>query len=543
MVPKNKLYCADNLHILRDVKEIPDESVDLIYLDPPYQAQKHYNVIWEDAQAQLLAFQELWHWTPGVQWNYERLQTEYPKTGIYLRAQVECMGTTGLTAYLVNMACRLVECRRVLKSSGNLFIHHSPTFDAYMKVMCDQIFGFSNSKREVIWKRTSSHGGAKSFPIVHDRLLHYVKDAAKAKWFSQYQPYTTKYTAARFRKDPLTGELVDDCDLTGGGVVSGPCGQPWRGYDPSVVGEGRHFAIPGATALAYAERTGKSLRNIKPYPAKLDALDAAGLIHWTSNGTPRAIKPLKNLRGKVVTSIWDDIPPVNSQAKCRTGPSITRKPVDLISRILHCCTEPGDVYLDTFCGCGPGIEAAHALGRQWIGIDITASAIDAIEAHLVTRFGSAVKSEYALEIVPTTLVEARRLARRNPFKFESWVVKVLGAKAYKQNQRGDGGVDGILVFHDESVQGERKSRRIVISVKSSKKPLINDVRALWETRERMGADICVFVSLNTFGKNSTIPSLAASKGFYTDSKGVAHSRFQLLTAGEVVLGSGISYPR
>ena len=471
----NVLYYGDNLDILR--RYIPDESVDLIYLDPPFNSDRNYNVIFKDesgrkSDAQLLAFEDTWHWGPSAEATYAYLtetarhQGRIPDTVSTIMAALRTgIGENQMMAYLVEMAVRLVELRRVLKPTGSLYLHCDPTASHYLKLVLDTVFDPRNFRNEVIWKRTSAHSSAKRYGPVHDDLLFYSKTGAP-KWVGGNQPYDPSYIAQRFTRGGE--EPWKDADLTGSGVRHGETGGAWRGFDPTA--KGRHWAYP---------------------PEELDRLDSAGRIYWPPRGGwPRFKKPLAEARGVPLQDVWTDIPPLNSQAKERLGWD-TQKPVTLLERIISASSSRGDVILDPFCGCGTALVAAQKLNRTWIGIDVTYLSIAVMRARLKDTFGLA-----NVEVIgqPTEVEGARQLAQspEGRYQFQWWALGLIDAQPVGGVERkgADRGIDGRITFTGE----DKKLESVLVSVKSGH---VNSsmVRDLKGTVEREKAAMGIFVTL------------------------------------------------
>lgn len=242
-ITQNTLFYGDNLPILREY--IPDESIDLVYLDPPFNSNRSYNVLFKDesgraSDAQLIAFDDSWHWGKTAEETYYEIITHSPlHISKLINAMREFIGTNQVMAYLAMMTARLVELHRVLKSTGSLYLHCDPTASHYLKIILDNIFGPQNFRNEIIWKRQSAHSGAKRWGDVHDILLFYSKSNLYT-WVSTYQPYLEEYLKDKYRFEDHRGKYMTD-NLTGAGITRGGSGQQWRGFNPAVIG--RHWAI------------------------------------------------------------------------------------------------------------------------------------------------------------------------------------------------------------------------------------------------------------------------------------------------------------
>ena len=380
----NTLYFGDNLEIIS--KYIADESVDLIYLDPPFNSQRAYNVIFQDktgkaASSQIKAFEDTWAWMPETQDAFDAImEGHYPlELKDMMKAFREYMGTTNLMAYLTMMAIRLVELRRVLKESGSIYLHCDPTASHYLKILMDQIFGINNFLNEITWKRTHAHGSSRRYGPVHDIIFLYSK-TDKYSWTYYKGKHDDKYIEKYFKLiDSNTGRRYQPISLTGPGKTKGDSGKPWRGIDPTAVG--RHWALPAEIIKKLG------IEESLPIQTKLDELDSLGYIYWPkkSAGTPRLKSYADELSGQALPDIWVDIPPVSAHSKERLGYQ-TQKPMALLERIIKASSNEGDVVLDPFCGCGTAVAAAEKLGRKWIGIDITHLAIALIKKRITDLF-------------------------------------------------------------------------------------------------------------------------------------------------------------
>ena len=280
------------------------------------------------------------------------------------------------------MASRLVEMRRVLRTTGSIYLHCDPTTSHYLKLLMDAVFGARNFKSEVVWKRTSAHSGSKRWGPVHDTLLYFSK-SKKYVWNNVYQFYTKEYIEEFYRHEDERGKYRIG-DLTGAGTRAGESGKPWRRVDPTDAG--RHWAVPNRTIEALL-----GTKAIKwPINKKLDALDKANLIYWPPRGrVPQFKRYLDTSKGVPITDVVTDISVISTHAAERLGYP-TQKPLALLERIVSASSNPGDIVLDPFCGCGTTVDAAQKLGRRWIGIDITHLAINLIKHRLQDTYGAAI---------------------------------------------------------------------------------------------------------------------------------------------------------
>ncbi|HEX2080286.1 MAG TPA: DNA methyltransferase [Longimicrobium sp.] len=508
------LYYGDNLDILRS--EIGDETVDLVYLDPPFNSSQEYNVLFTErdgtlALAQEKAFGDTWQWNAASALAYEELiETGPEKVAQALRAFRAFLGENDILAYLSMMAPRLIELKRVLKSTGSIYLHCDPTASHYLKLLMDAVFGPEFFRNEIIWKRTSAHSGAKKYAPVHDVLLYYGR-TSRVIWNTPRTEYDKAYLDKYYKFDDGDGRLYWRADLCAAGVRNGRSGMPWRGIDPTEKGMHWKYTID-----------------------RLDQLDAEGRIYWPPKGKMPQYKRYRDeLKGKVVTDIWDDVDRINPVAAERLGYA-TQKPEALLERIIKASSNPGDTVLDPFCGCGTTVAAAENLQRRWIGIDITYRAINLIRWRLTNAHGKAV--HYTVHGLPSTLADAHALAEQDRHQFQWWALDFVGVRE-RQKKGADRGIDGRLFFHDEP--GKGKTKQIIFSVKSGHVG-VKDVRELSDVVRREGAQIGVLLTLRLPTRN--MRTEAASAGFYKSPWGYQYPRIQILTIQDLFEGRRVSYP-
>jgi DNA modification methylase len=530
-MPSNTLYYGDNLEVMR--KYLPDECIDLVYLDPPFNSNRDYNLLFreqsgEPAQGQIKAFTDTWQWSERA---YDEFCQTCPKPALVELVQgfVRTLGRNDLTAYLVMMAPRLVELHRVLKPTGSLYLHCDPTASHYLKVMLDVIFGARNFRNEIVWKRTSAHSGAKRWGDVHDILLFYSK-TEDYQWNTVFQPHETKHVESKYTFADTRGKYMPS-DLTGAGRTSGDSGKPWRGYDPSALG--RHWAVPRKIV---EELVGKERALQMTTQEKLDLLDAHGYIHWPAQGKgfPRFKKYLSE--GVLIQDVITDIPPINSQARERLGYP-TQKPLALLERILQASSNEGDIVLDPFCGCGTAIVAAQKLNRRWIGIDITHLAIALIKYRLSDMFDLKEGTDYRVVGEPTSVEDARALAQHDRDEFQKWAIGLIPrARPYQDKKGKDTGIDGVLFFKDDL----KDPKRALIQVKSGRVS-VKDVRDFRGVLEREGATLGLFVTLEPPTRDMV--QEAEQAGFYTTPLGnLRIPRLQIRTVEALLGGEGFAIP-
>lgn len=517
-ITQNTLFYGDNLEILRQY--IPDASVDLIYLDPPFNSNRSYNVLFKDesgkeSEAQITAFDDTWHWNMAAEQTYKELVTQAPeRVGAMIGALRQFIGANQMMAYLVMMAARLVELRRVLKPSGSLYLHCDPTASHYLKIVLDTIFGGENFLNEIIWQRTAVKGDVRrKFGAVHDIILVYTK--------SQEYVYNVIYSLPdveyheRFRYDDNDGR---------GPYQSAPLDSP--NPRPNLTYEYKGYPPPP-----------KGWRVSLEVMKQLDA-DGRLIFPPTLNGRIRRKVYLNEQGGPKIADVWTDITPLQGASAERLGYP-TQKPLSLLERIILSSSNPGDLVLDPFCGCGTSIAAAQKLGRRWVGIDITHLSIALQKYRLKDMFPDA-----AFTVIgePEDVGAARQLAQDDRYQFQWWALSLVKAKPLggddKSGKKGsDKGIDGSINFIDDA---SGKPKRVLVQVKSGKVKS-GDVRDLRGVVEREQAAIGVFISLEP--ATSEMTKEAATAGFY-HSPGwhQDYPRIQILTIAELLAGTGIKMP-
>jgi len=533
MDARNKLYFGDNLKILRQY--VPDASADLIYLDPPFNSQATYNVLFkeksgEESAAQIMAFEDTWQWGRESEAVYREIVERGPcKLADLMQALLAFLGRNDMMAYLVMMAIRLVELHRVLKPTGSIYLHCDPTASHYLKLVLDAVFGNENFLNEIIWKRTHAHGSSRRFGPVHDIVLFFGR-SERYSWTYPRTQHDPRYIEKHFRHtEPGTGRRFQPISLTGSGIRHGDSGKPWRGINPTKVR--RHWALPGAIVGQIQVRR-------DTVQDKLDALDAAGRIYWpeTRDGTPRLKWFADELKGAALPDAWTDISPIGAQAQERLGYP-TQKPEALLERIIKASSNEGDLVLDPFCGCGTAIAVAERLKRRWIGIDITYLAINLVQRRLRDTFKEEL-SPYEIIGAPSDLASAEALKEISPHQFEWWAVDLVNARPAKEHKKGaDTGIDGYINFFDDK---SGKAKQVIVQVKSGYVG-VNHVRDLKGVIEREKAAIGALITL----REPTKPMLteAAAAGFY-ESKDFPgrYARLQILTIAELLAGKKLEYP-
>lgn len=513
----NRLYYGDNLDVLR--RHVEDESADLVYLDPPFNSNANYNVLFAEhgtkAAAQIQAFEDTWTWDENAARAYQDVVEQGGRVSQAMQAFRTFLGESDMLAYLAMMAPRLVELRRVLKPTGTLYLHCDPTAGHYLKLLLDATFGPALFINEVAWKRTHSHGDSKrNFGSVFDSLLVYAK-SDDYKWNSQKRPLSDEHIAAKFTNKDPDGRRWQSVTLRS------PNPRPNLHY-PYQASNGvtYHPHVNGWSCDIERMRT-YDRENRLQFPRKAD-------------GQLRLKMYLDESKGMHLQNLWDDIFPINSQAQERLGYP-TQKPEALLERIIKGSTNEGDTVLDPFCGCGTTIAAAQKLNRRWIGIDITHLAIGLIKHRLRDSYGETISDTYEVVGEPVDVSGATDLAISDPYQFQWWALGLVGARPAEGKKGADKGIDGRIYFHE----GETgKTKQIVLSVKAGKlhAPYVRDLRGVLD-REK--AEIGVLLTLEEPTK--AMRTEAASAGFYASPWG-QHPRLQIVTVGELLAGKRLDIP-
>jgi len=490
----NVLYYGDNLDVLR--RHIGDETVDLVYLDPPFKSDQDYNVLFANkhgskSAAQINAFEDTWHWDQSAEAAYTEVVEGGGKVADAMRAFRTFLGENDMMAYLAMMAPRLIELRRVLKPTGSIYLHCDPTASHYLKMLLDAVFGPTNFRNEIVWRRTpfsgSSKARARQLPRSHDVILFYSR-GEEWTWHAPTEPYTEEYLE-RFKWQDARGK-----------------------YRKTLL-------------KTYSAATLKRLR------------DEDRLIEPVRPGAHYSYKQyLHESKGfRQIDDVWTDINAINPVAKERLGYP-TQKPEDLLDRIILASSNEGDMVLDPFCGCGTTISAAERLKRHWIGIDITHLAISLMKHRLRDAFGGHATFEVKGE--PVDLDGAEALAKEDAYQFQFWALGLVGARPTEEKKGADRGIDGRLYFHDEGPGGPTK--QVIFSVKSGKLKA-GDVRDLRGVIDREKAEFGVLISLDEPTKE--MRKEAASTGMYKWAfNGENFPRLQLLTIEDIMGGAGLAIP-
>ena len=492
----NSLYYGDNLEVLRNRDDFPNDSIDLIYLDPPFNSKRDYNVIYKtptghDSDSQITAFEDSWHWGDQAEREYLELvrQTNTDLSEL-IQALRKFLKETDMMAYLVMMANRLLEMHRVLKSTGSLYLHCDPTASHYLKILLDGVFGKENFRNEIIWKRTSGHSDAKGYGSVHDTILFYSKN--DPTWTPTYQAYDPEYVEQYYRyKDP-NGRKWMSGDLGAAGLQGGGYQYKWKGIT-------RIWRLPFET---------------------MKKLDESGKIFYTKNGIPRIKRYLDESKGLPTQDVWGDLESLRSWHQERLGYP-TQKPLSLLERIIQASSNEGDIILDPFCGCGTAVHAAQKLNRKWIGIDITHLAISLIEKRMKDAFPGI---SFEVHGVPKDFDGAVDLAKRDKYQFQWWACSLVNAQPYRGKKKGsDTGIDGLIFALEDPDESPKK---IIVSVKGGDHVGSAMIRDLKGVVEREKAIIGLFVTLTEPTRDML--KEASSAGFHEVGE-KQYPKIQILT--------------
>lgn len=508
---KNQLLYGDCLELMKD---LPDESVDLIYLDPPFKSDTDYNMLFGSEKgedmAQARAFADIWYWQDTIcQPVYDRLLHRGGAAGRLVESLHLLLGPCGMLAYLLFMMERLIEMHRLLKKTGSLYLHCDPTASHYLKIILDGVFGPHSYGNEISWLRAQpkSHN-IKNFSNCRDIIFRY-RASNKAKFYKIYKDYDPDYIknfykyedsdGRRYRLDNLANPNKDRPNLT--------------------------YEFLGVTRVWRWTRE------------RMEKAHKDGLIVQTAPGrVPQFKRYLDEMSGVPITNNWDDIEHLHGATAEYLGYP-TQKPLALLRRIIEASTDEGDVVLDPFCGCGTAVDAAEALNRRWIGMDVSCLAINVIRERLQNVHGVAVLDAVEVGGMPKDLAGARELVNRDPFEFERWAVGLLNGRP-NDRQRGDGGADGELLL---PTRKRGRAARGIISVKGTRAVNPAMVNELSGVVDKMGAALGVLVLLNRPTKGMV--QTAAQCGIWEDAfSGQTWPRIQIITIEALLAGERPAMP-
>ena len=358
------------------MRGLNSESVDLIYLDPPFNSNQDYAAP-IGSKAAGAAFKDTWT-LDDVDRLWLLLLRDKDPVLYHVIEGARLVHGNGMASYLSMMAQRLKEMRRLLKPSGSIYLHCDPTMSHYLKLVMDAVFGRKAFQTEIAWKRTHAHGD-RVFANVADRILFYgqrckIKDECRV-------PLDDSYIKKQFRHRDNRGRY-QAIVLNGPKVSGGESGMPWRNVDPSLVGRCWSPPKTGRYAQWINDEVIPGYQNIAGVHDRLNALDEAGMIHWSPRtGNPRLKRYLRPNDGQLPSNVWTDIPPLSRASKEKTGYP-TQKPLKLLDRIIKASSNEGDMILDPFAGCATACVAAERLDRKWVGIDISEKAAELVQVRI-----------------------------------------------------------------------------------------------------------------------------------------------------------------
>jgi DNA modification methylase len=368
----NAIYCGDCRDVLR---KFPEESVDLIYLDPPFFSNRHYEVLWEDGY-ELRAFEDRWK--------------------------------GGVENYIAWMVDRLKECYRVLKPTGSLYLHCDWHASHHLKVALDDkgLFGITNFKNEIVWQRTKSHNDPKQYGRIHDTILFYAK-TKDYTWNPQYLEYDDSYIEQAFKNEDEKGRY--QTQPLHASKPGGDTSYEWKGQYPP---KGRFWAFS---------------------KDHMEQMDKEGRIVYSRNGVPRYKIYVNDAKGRPLQDVWIDIPGMHQTGGDEKLGYPTQKPEALLSRIIKTSSNPNDIILDPFCGCGTALAVAQKLKRRWIGVDVSPTACNLMEKRLRSIGASPIMAG-----MPMTEADLRTITDT---EFQNWAIRRLYGRI-SIRKSGDMGIDG-----------------------------------------------------------------------------------------------------
>ncbi|MBN8652345.1 MAG: restriction endonuclease [Cytophagales bacterium] len=513
----NRLYFGDCLNVLKELhREHPNGFIDLIYIDPPFNSKRNYNVLFEsidldDTNAQKQAFADTWS-------NYEYVDTINELAELdrdlhtFLKTLSDIRISDSAVAYLSTMAIRIYYMHKVLKDTGSFYLHCDPNMSHYLKVVCDLVFGFDHFKNEIIWKRSVGKGDVRrKYGSNHDIILFYTK-SSDYKFKSLFLEKTEDYKA-RFK-------LRDEKGYYRLAPLDSPNPRPnltytYKGYQPPKNG----WRV--------------NLEQMKKY-------DQEGVLHFPKDLAGRISKKhyLNDQEGVKVDTVWNDITPLQSSEKEKLGYP-TQKPEALLDRIIEASSNEGDLVADFFCGCGTTVSVAQRLNRRWIGTDISHLAVRLIKKRLTEAYGYKAMEETIVHGFPEDIASARMLAEETVggrYSFQDWVIEVLLGGVVNPKKSGDGGYDGYLTFELPD-----KKEFILIETKSGKvdvKKLREFIHVVNKQKAAIGIYVC-------FGDSITKEMVKEAKscGYYDEATwGQNFPRIQLSSVEDLLQHNLPKYP-
>lgn len=424
------LFFGDNLQVIEE--RIPDNFFDLIYLDPPFNSNRNYNVLFKegkiDSTAQIHAFEDTWEWTPPTIKLFDSLkESNNPQISILMNSLYEIIQPTPMMAYLVNMTARLIPLRRVLKETGSIYLHCDPTASHYLKIILDVVFGKQNFRNEIIWHYGGwTHQKMSRFPKKHDVILFYTKEDSKAEF--------------------------------------NPISIPW---------------------------TREEYINLRKQAIHKDENGREYIYDERGNAGAKRYLDIALREGRPIDSVWD-IRPITSSSKERQGYP-TQKPESLLDRIIQASSKEGDWVLDPFCGCGTTVAVSEKLKRNWVGIDISMQAVNVIKERMTNHYPGL---RINIDGIPMDFESAESLALKDKFAFQDWAITLVGANppSGESKKGADRGIDGIILFREKTNYANPTLRKILVQVKGGGAGR-GDVAKLKGDMERENAPMGILIIL------------------------------------------------
>jgi DNA modification methylase len=555
----NQLFYGDNLDVLRE--KIDPGTVDLCYIDPPFNSKRNYNQIYNrlgenEDRAQAQAFVDTWEWDERASEGLEAVLFNEgnrfrPQTIELLKGLRAVLGPGAMLAYLVSMTLRIAGIHRILTPNGSFYLHCDPTASHYLKLVLDSIFcsdALGDFKNEIVWRRTGAHSARRRFGPIHDTIFYYTKGP---KYFfnkNLLRPYMAGHVKRRYTEDGegrhkfTSGGNV----LTGSGATGGESGQPWRGFDPSA--KNRHWAIPGFLAKQMGDGF-KKLSVLK----KLESLFEAGLIEIEDGAAwPQPVRYLdSDISGQRIQDIWAYQPYTEGTVHGTNagidadiqwlGPTDperlgyeTQKPTGLLRRIIEASCPPDGIVMDAYCGCGTTIAVAQELKREWIGIDITYRSISLVLNRLEDDFGRETVDAVGLDGIPKDIESALALSQKKDDRlrkeFEKWaVLTYTNNRAIVNDRKGaDRGLDGMAYF----LTSNTDTAKMVFQVKSGGIQR-GDISKLVGDMQAEQADLATLITLDEPTKPMKLQARVAGR-YHHELTGRDYPRVEIVTIREIL---------
>ncbi|MFC2129941.1 DNA methyltransferase, partial [Bacteroidota bacterium] len=526
----NELYYGDCLDVLKDLnRKHPEGFIDLIYIDPPFNSKRNYNVLFEDinlddTKAQKEAFADTWSNVTYFDTLNEIQDLDLDLYG-FLKALDNINIRKSAISYLTTMSIRIWYMHKVLRDTGSFYLHCDPNMSHYLKILCDLIFEDKNFKNEIIWKRKFGIGQTNKksdrFGQQTDTILFYSKTKkqilnSQYVFDDEYQKYVDKY----FKYIDENGRKYWADNLASPSFRKNLVYE-YKGYKPPKKG----WAI-SKEKMELWDKIGKLV-----FPKKKD-----GLI--------KRKRYADELKGRIVQNLWNDVSGMGGFTKNREDESLgypTQKPIALLERIIQASSNEGDIVADFFCGCGTTIAAANKLNRQWIGVDISHLAVRLIIKRLLDPYPPDKQKEMMMNISitgfprdPATAKEMAENPDHGRLKFQDWIIEVMLNGVANPKKTADGGWDGYITFD----KGMKEKGLCVIEVKSGHCNVKN-LREFVRVVTSQGADIGVFVC---FAEQVTKPMRIEAKQAGIDSR-FDVDKIQIITVEDLLDRRGeIKFP-